>query len=76
MKARMGTIVSIVFKYRWYWTMIKNYEGNLKISFIYLVEYFSKGFPGGSAGKESAYKAGNFLQCRRPGLDPWVGKIS
>ena len=24
-----------------------------------------KGFPGGSAGKE----------CRRPGFDPWVGKI-
>ena len=27
------------------------------------------GFPGGSAGKESA------LQCGRPGFDPWVGKI-
>ena len=26
-------------------------------------------FPGGSDGKESA------CQCRRPGLDPWVGKI-
>ena len=24
--------------------MIKNFEGNLKISFIYLVEYVSKGF--------------------------------
>ena len=56
--------------------MIKNYEGNLKISFIYLVDYISKGFPGGSVGKESAYNAGNFLQCRRPGFDPWVGKIS
>ena len=28
------------------------------------------GFPGGSDSKESAC-----LQCRRPGLDPWVGKI-
>ena len=27
------------------------------------------GFPGGSVSKESA------LQCRRPGFDPWVGKI-
>ena len=27
------------------------------------------GFPGGSDGKESACK------CRRPGFDPWVGKI-
>ena len=27
------------------------------------------GFPGGSDGKESC------LQCRRPGFDPWVGKI-
>ena len=27
------------------------------------------GFPGGSEVKTSA------LQCRRPGLDPWVGKI-
>jgi len=27
------------------------------------------GLPGGSDGKESAYK------CRRPGFDPWVGKI-
>ena len=27
------------------------------------------GFPGGSDGKESA------CQCRRPGFDPWMGKI-
>ena len=27
------------------------------------------GFPGGSDGKEIR------LQCRRPGFDPWVGKI-
>ena len=28
------------------------------------------GFPGGSDGKESACK-----KCRRPGFNPWVGKI-
>ena len=28
------------------------------------------GFPCGSAGKESIH-----LQCRRPGFDPWAGKI-
>ena len=27
------------------------------------------GFPGGSHSKEST------CQCRRPGFDPWVGKI-
>ena len=27
------------------------------------------GFPGGSAGKESACS-----ECGRPGIDPWVGK--
>ena len=31
---------------------------------------FFRGFPGGSEGKASAC-----LQCRRPGFDPWVGKI-
>ena len=35
----------------------------------------SLGFPGGSVGKESASNAGDHLQCRRRGLDPWVGKI-
>ena len=29
----------------------------------------SQSFPGGSAGKEG------HLQCKRPGFDPWVGKI-
>ena len=28
------------------------------------------GFPGGSAGQERIH-----LQCRRPGFDPWVGKV-
>jgi len=27
------------------------------------------GFPGGTSGKEPT------CQCRRPGFDPWVGKI-
>ena len=31
-----------------------------------------RGFPGGSDDKESAFTD---LLCRRPGLDPWVGKI-
>ena len=31
------------------------------------------GFPGGSAGKESACNAGDLGW--RPGFDPWVGKI-
>ena len=26
----------------------------------------------GSIGKESAWNAGNYLQCRRPKFDPWV----
>ena len=30
---------------------------------------FHQGFPGGSAGKRIC------LQCRRPGFDPWLGKI-
>ena len=30
---------------------------------------FNWGFPGGSDGKESV------CQCKRPGFDPWVGKI-
>jgi len=30
----------------------------------------SRGFPGGSVIKESAYNAGNYLQCRRPRFDP------
>ena len=33
------------------------------------------GFPGGSVSAESACSAGAWLQCRRPGPGPWVGKI-
>ena len=35
----------------------------------------SPGLPGGSVSKESACNAGDHPQCRRPGFDPWVGKI-
>ena len=34
------------------------------------------GFPGGSDGKESTWNSGDCQQCRRPGLNPWVGKIA
>ena len=34
------------------------------------------GTPGmGSVSKDSIYNAGDCLQCRRLGFDPWVGKI-
>ena len=36
---------------------------------IYVTQSRHMGFPGGSAGKESA------PQCGRPRFDPWVGKI-
>ena len=35
----------------------------------------SLGFPGGSVGKQSASYAGDHLQYRKRGLDPWIGKI-
>ena len=34
-----------------------------------LKDVYSLGFPGGSDGKRMCW------QCRRPGFDPWVGKI-
>ena len=36
---------------------------------VFCTGYLNKGFPGCSAGKESA------CNCGRPGFDPWVGKI-
>ena len=33
------------------------------------------GLPCSSAGKETSCNAGVHLQCRKPGLDSWVGKI-
>ena len=41
----------------------KKFQENL----LYIYPFL--GFPGGSDGKEI------HLQCRRPGFDPWVGKI-
>jgi len=38
---------------------------------IYLLPYREIGFPGSSDGKESACNA----DYKRPGFDPWVGKI-
>ena len=54
-----------------------NYKTELGLLIIILLvpntlaslEYVYMGFPGGSDGKESACK------CRKPGFDPWVGKI-
>jgi len=44
--------------------------GCLRISFLFKAEYhFIVGFPGSSDSKESA------CNHRRPGLNPWVGKI-
>ena len=40
-----------------------------KISLV--INFFSPGFPGGSADKKKKI----FLQCRRPEFSPWVGKI-
>ena len=37
---------------------------------------FALFFPGGSVSKESTSNAGDHLQCRRPGFDHWLGKIS
>ena len=36
---------------------------------------FALFFPGGSVSKESTSNAGDHLQCRRPGFDPWLRKI-
>ena len=42
--------------------------GRLDSSCASSIPTFHKGFPCGSAGRVR-------LQCRRPGFDPWVGKI-
>ena len=36
---------------------------------------FLWGFPPDSVGKEAACNSGHYLHCRRPGFDPWDGKI-
>ena len=40
-----------------------------------LTPNLAESFPGGSLSKESTCNAGDCLQCRRLGFDPWVGKI-
>ena len=47
-------------------------SGHLILQFqvlLYCTNLFRMGFPGGSDGRVH-------LQCRRPGFDPWVGRIS
>ena len=39
---------------------------------VYIYIYTHMNFPGGTSGKESACNAGDI---KRPGFDPWVGKI-
>ena len=46
-----------------------------KLEFAGCRQLFTKGFLGGSVGKELACNAGNCLQCRRHGFDSWVRKI-
>ena len=43
--------------------------------FIFGYDGPSSGFPGVSVNKESSCNAGHFLQCRKPGFDPCIGKI-
>ena len=40
-----------------------------KASNIYDLALYKEGFPGSSAGKKI------YLKCKRPGFDPWIGKI-
>ena len=45
------------------------------LSTIYLVYLFYLwDFLGGSVSKESTCHAGDYMQYRRPGFDPWAGK--
>ena len=55
--------------------MFNNFSFYHKLVFTLLLIFIGVfivywGFPGGLAGEEPA------CQCRRPGFDPWVGKIS
>ena len=43
--------------------------------FINIQAPFLWGFPPDSVGKEAACNSGHYLHCRRPGFDPWDGKI-
>ena len=44
-------------------------KSQTRLSDFHFLLFFILGFPDGSVGKESA------CRCRRPGFDPWVGKI-
>ena len=57
-----------------YWTPLNEFPENTscsmsKIKLIFLPYSSNTGFPGGSAGNESAYNAGD------PGSISWVGRI-
>ena len=51
-----------------WWQLSSDWESSLLLLVCKDLPYLW-GLPGGSGHKESA------CQCRRPGLDPWVGKI-
>ena len=52
-------------RYTWIW-------GHIPIIQVCYTFVCYRGSPGASDGKESAFTD---LRCRRPGFDPWVGKI-
>ena len=54
-------------------TISSNFPKIIYIACHLLVNlHFTKGFPGGTSGKELACQC---RRCKRHGLDPWVGKI-
>ena len=56
--------------------MMPLFSSRTKLVDLLLASLFCPdGLPGGSVGKNSAYNAGDHAQHRRPGLNPWVGKI-
>ena len=56
--------------------MMPLFSSRTKLVDLLLASLFCPdGLPGGSVGKNSAYNAEDHAQHRRPGLNPWVGKI-
>ena len=51
------------------------HQGAFKMIQLMTKHWWEKGFPGDSVSKESTGNSGDYLQCRRPEFDPWVGKI-
>ena len=49
-------------------TALHSHSLFLVLSLIYGASIECRGFPGGSDSKQC-------LQCKRPGFDPWIGKI-